>query len=77
MYARARHAMYREHQRFWTILKKSSKYRKAKLHPIKNSASIVSDASDAADLAPVLTVGKNLHGKVPLGKVSKILKQYK
>ena len=28
-------------------------------------------------LAPVLTVGKNLHGKVPLGKVSKILKQYK
>ncbi len=28
-------------------------------------------------LAPVITVGKNLHGKVPLGKVSKILKQYK
>ena len=28
-------------------------------------------------LAPVMTVGKNLHGKVPLGKVSKILKQYK
>lgn len=28
-------------------------------------------------LAPVLTVGKNLHGKVPLGKVSKIIKQYK
>jgi NADH-quinone oxidoreductase subunit E len=27
-------------------------------------------------LAPVLTVGKNLHGKVPLSKVSKILKQY-
>jgi NADH-quinone oxidoreductase subunit E len=28
-------------------------------------------------LAPVMTVGKNLHGKVPLGKVTKILKQYK
>lgn len=28
-------------------------------------------------LAPVMTVAKNLHGKVPLGKVSKILKQYK
>jgi len=28
-------------------------------------------------LAPVITVGKNLHGKVPLGKVSKIIKQYK
>ncbi len=27
-------------------------------------------------LAPVITVGKNLHGKVPLSKVSKILKQY-
>jgi NADH-quinone oxidoreductase subunit E len=27
-------------------------------------------------LAPVVTVGKNLHGKVPLAKVSKILKQY-
>ncbi|HTY37309.1 MAG TPA: NAD(P)H-dependent oxidoreductase subunit E [Bacteroidota bacterium] len=27
-------------------------------------------------LAPVLTVGKNLHGKVPASKVSKILKQY-
>jgi NADH:ubiquinone oxidoreductase subunit E len=27
-------------------------------------------------LAPVVTVGKNLHGKVPLSKVSKILKQY-
>ncbi len=28
-------------------------------------------------LAPVVTVGKNLHGKVPLAKVSKILNQYK
>jgi NADH-quinone oxidoreductase subunit E len=27
-------------------------------------------------LAPVVTVGKNLHGKVPTAKVSKILKQY-
>jgi NADH-quinone oxidoreductase subunit E len=27
-------------------------------------------------LAPVITVGKNLHGKVPVSKVSKILKQY-
>lgn len=27
-------------------------------------------------LAPVVTVGKNLHGKVPSSKVSKILKQY-
>ena len=27
-------------------------------------------------LAPVVTVGKNLHGKVPPSKVSKILKQY-
>jgi NADH-quinone oxidoreductase subunit E len=27
-------------------------------------------------LAPVVTIGKNLHGKVPLSKVSKILKQY-
>ncbi|MGA9363432.1 MAG: NAD(P)H-dependent oxidoreductase subunit E [Bacteroidota bacterium] len=27
-------------------------------------------------LAPVVTVGKTLHGKVPLAKVSKILKQY-
>jgi NADH:ubiquinone oxidoreductase subunit E len=27
-------------------------------------------------LAPVVTVGKNLHGKVPLAKVTKILKQY-
>ena len=27
-------------------------------------------------LAPVMTVGKNLHGKVPVSKVSKILKQY-
>ena len=27
-------------------------------------------------LAPVVTVGKNLHGKVPLAKVAKILKQY-
>jgi NADH-quinone oxidoreductase subunit E len=27
-------------------------------------------------LAPVVTVGKNLHGKVPAAKVPKILKQY-
>lgn len=27
-------------------------------------------------LAPVVTVGKNLHGKIPASKVSKILKQY-
>jgi NADH:ubiquinone oxidoreductase subunit E len=27
-------------------------------------------------LAPVVTVGKNLHGKVPASKVSKIVKQY-
>ena len=27
-------------------------------------------------LAPVITVGKNLHGKVPVARVSKILKQY-
>jgi NADH:ubiquinone oxidoreductase subunit E len=27
-------------------------------------------------LAPVVTIGKNLHGKVPLSKVTKILKQY-
>jgi NADH:ubiquinone oxidoreductase subunit E len=27
-------------------------------------------------LAPVVTIGKNLHGKVPLAKVSKILRQY-
>jgi NADH-quinone oxidoreductase subunit E len=27
-------------------------------------------------LAPVVTIGNNLHGKVPLAKVSKILKQY-
>jgi NADH-quinone oxidoreductase subunit E len=27
-------------------------------------------------LAPVVTVGKNLHGKIPSSKVSKILKQY-
>ncbi len=27
-------------------------------------------------LAPVVTVGKALHGKVPLAKVTKILKQY-
>jgi NADH-quinone oxidoreductase subunit E len=27
-------------------------------------------------LAPVVTIGKNLHGKVPAAKVSKILKQY-
>ncbi len=28
-------------------------------------------------LAPVVTVGKNLHGKVPISRISKILKQYK
>jgi NADH-quinone oxidoreductase subunit E len=28
-------------------------------------------------LAPVVTVGKNLHGKIPLSKVTKILQQYK
>jgi NADH-quinone oxidoreductase subunit E len=28
-------------------------------------------------LAPVVTVGKNLHGKIPLSKVNKILQQYK
>ena len=27
-------------------------------------------------LAPVVTIGKNLHAKVPLARVSKILKQY-
>ena len=27
-------------------------------------------------LAPVVTIGKSLHGKVPTSKVSKILKQY-
>ena len=27
-------------------------------------------------LAPVVTIGKNLHGKIPTSKVSKILKQY-
>ncbi|MDP2887227.1 MAG: NAD(P)H-dependent oxidoreductase subunit E [Ignavibacteria bacterium] len=27
-------------------------------------------------LAPVVTVGKSLHGKVPMAKVSKILQQY-
>jgi len=27
-------------------------------------------------LAPVVTVGKSLHGKVPVSKVTKILKQY-
>jgi NADH-quinone oxidoreductase subunit E len=27
-------------------------------------------------LAPVVTVGKHLHGKVPLSKVSRILKEY-
>jgi len=27
-------------------------------------------------LAPVVTVGKNLHGKVPLSRISKILQQY-
>jgi NADH-quinone oxidoreductase subunit E len=27
-------------------------------------------------LAPVITVGKSLHGKVPVARVSKILKQY-
>jgi len=28
-------------------------------------------------LAPVVTVGKNLHGKVPVSKVTRILQQYK
>jgi NADH-quinone oxidoreductase subunit E len=28
-------------------------------------------------LAPVVTVGKNLHGKVPVSKVAKMLQQYK
>jgi NADH-quinone oxidoreductase subunit E len=28
-------------------------------------------------LAPVVTVGRNLHGKVPLSKVTKMLQQYK
>lgn len=28
-------------------------------------------------LAPVVTVGKNLHGKVPASKVAKMLEQYK
>ncbi len=28
-------------------------------------------------LAPVVTVGKNLHGKVPLSKVTRMLQQYK
>ncbi len=28
-------------------------------------------------LAPVVTVGRNLHGKVPLSKISKMLQQYK
>ncbi len=28
-------------------------------------------------LAPVVTVGKNLHGKVPISRVAKILSQYK
>jgi NADH-quinone oxidoreductase subunit E/NADP-reducing hydrogenase subunit HndA len=28
-------------------------------------------------LAPVVTVGKNLHGKVPVSKVNRILQQYK
>jgi NADH-quinone oxidoreductase subunit E len=28
-------------------------------------------------LAPVVTVGKNLHGKIPVSKVNKILQQYK
>ncbi len=28
-------------------------------------------------LAPVVTVGKNLHGKVPVSRISKILQQYK
>ena len=28
-------------------------------------------------LAPVVTVGKNLHGRVPISKVSKILQQYR
>lgn len=27
-------------------------------------------------LAPVVTIGKNLHGKVPASKITKILKQY-
>jgi NADH-quinone oxidoreductase subunit E len=27
-------------------------------------------------LAPVVTIGRNLHGKVPVSRVSKILKQY-
>ncbi len=28
-------------------------------------------------LAPVVTIGKNLHGKVPISKIAKILGQYK
>lgn len=28
-------------------------------------------------LAPVVTIGKNLHGKIPLAKVPKVLQQYK
>jgi NADH:ubiquinone oxidoreductase subunit E len=28
-------------------------------------------------LAPVVTVGRNLHGKVPLARVSKMLQQYR
>lgn len=28
-------------------------------------------------LAPVVTVGKNLHGKVPISRVTKLLQQYK
>jgi NADH-quinone oxidoreductase subunit E len=28
-------------------------------------------------LAPVVTIGKNLHGKVPVSKVNRILQQYK
>ena len=28
-------------------------------------------------LAPVVTIGKNLHGKVPLSKVAKMLQKYK
>lgn len=28
-------------------------------------------------LAPVITVGKNLHGKIPAAKVPKVLQQYK
>lgn len=28
-------------------------------------------------LAPVVTVGKNLHGKVPISRISKILQQYR